>query len=104
MGWLQASQSGAGQTPHRDCDRYLALWPPPFKAGWLVKEARFCWIAIILTHDLIRKPVSTFRDHARAGGADGSLLRADQMSPRQVLRGREQTRGRRDRLGNLLDR
>src|SRR5215475_9002633 len=36
------------------------------------------------------------------GGMHGPLLRPDQMPPRQVLRGRQQPRRRRDRLRNLL--
>jgi DNA-binding Lrp family transcriptional regulator len=34
-GLAKASQSGAFRTPHRDCGKYLALCPPPFKAGAL---------------------------------------------------------------------
>ena len=40
----------------------------------------------------------------RPGGAHGPVFRADQMPARQVLRGGQPPRGRRDRLRNLFDR
>ena len=54
----------------------------------LASAARFCWIG----------------PHRRQEIRDGSVLRPDQMPSRQVLRGRERHRGRRDRLRGLFHR
>src|SRR5260370_5955124 len=68
-------------------------WPAAtatLQAAALASCIRICWIAR--------------RGRAPHGGANGPLLRPDQLSTRKILRGCEQARRRRARIRDLFDR